>query len=74
MVHYHQQALQFIMLVDIFEVFCITVAITNPVCKNTYDTIHRKQLAISQAKAFKSSFFCLFFVPPIRTGIVMEST
>lgn len=33
MVHYHQQALQDIMSVDIFEVFCITVAITNPVCK-----------------------------------------
>lgn len=43
MVHYHQQALQDIMLVDIFEVFCITVAITNPVCQNMYDTIHRKQ-------------------------------
>ena len=44
MVHYHQQALQDIMLVDIFEVFCITVAITNPVCKNNmYAIIHRDQ-------------------------------
>lgn len=70
MVHYHQQALQFIMYVDIFEVFCITVAITNPVCKQMYDI---SPVQISHTKALKSFLFPFLF-SPIRTGIVMEST
>lgn len=58
MVHYHQQALQFIMYVDIFEVFCITVAITNPVCKQMYDI---SPVQISHTKALKSFYFRSFY-------------
>lgn len=61
MVHYHQQALQYIMLADIFEVCCITVAITKPVCKNIYAIIHRNQWTISHVKDVFLFFFLYHF-------------
>lgn len=66
MVHYHQQALQDIML-NIFEDFCITVANTNPVCTNMYIIIHRETVDHLPCKDFQVFilfilfwFFCSF--------------
>lgn len=70
MVHYHQQALQFIMFLDTFEVSCVTVDITNPVCK-TCMILFIETSWPSPIQRFSSLFFFLFF---FRTGIVMKST
>lgn len=77
MVHYHQQALQDIMLTDIFEVCCINVAITNPVCKKKSMLSLIEISGPSPMQRMSSLFSFPFHFPLllfIRTGIVMEST
>lgn len=60
MVHYHQQALQIIMFLNIFEVFLYNgftkIAITNPVCKTCSIIFLKENSWPSHAMAFKSFF------------------